>query len=123
MLFLMMTPLLLYERYLCSRKNMTLCTCICITLSSLSYSYIAYQVTPAIFNFADHCSVQTKSLGDDTIDYADDPTATQQQIFENTIHHPELRIRRGALVLPQDRSNMSKFIVTKIDLYMPTKLY
>ena len=92
-------------------------------LSSLSYSYIAYQVTPAIFNFADHCSVQTKSLGDDTIDYADDPTATQQQIFENTIHHPELRIRRGALVLPQDRSNMSKFIVTMIDLCYYPKSY
>ena len=51
-----------------------------------------------VFNFAEHCSEQTKPLSSgQTIDY-DDPT--QALILENTIHHTTeaedlVRIKRG----------------------------
>ena len=63
----------------------------------LRCSYISYNGMP-VFNFAEHCSEQTKPLSSgQTIDY-DDPT--QALILENTIHHTTeaedfVRIKRG----------------------------
>lgn len=78
-----------------------------------------------VFNFAEHCSEQTKPLSSgQTIDY-DDPT--QALILENTIHHTTeaedfVRIKRGhplnASVWLSD-SETDIFLVSSHTLILP----
>ena len=90
----------------------------------LRCSYISYNGMP-VFNFAEHCSEQTKPLSSgQTIDY-DDPT--QALILENTIHHTTeaedfVRIKRGhplnASVWLSD-SETDIFLVSSHTLILP----